>query len=148
MALMKAARERKISTVVDPASAGFLREIGAETFLRWTQGTGTIFANVDEALELTGSSDPNLQMQTLGRFFDRVVLKRGAAGAALGGRKGVTLALPAPPTEVVDLDRAGDAFAAAFIAAELAGAAPEACLKAGIAAGTKAVATIGGQPDQ
>ena len=88
---MKAARERKISTVVDPASVGFLREVGAETFLRWTQGTGTIFANLDEALELTGSSDPNLQMQTLGRFFDRVVLKRGAAGAALGGRKGVTL---------------------------------------------------------
>jgi sugar/nucleoside kinase (ribokinase family) len=147
MALMKVARERKISTVVDPASVGFLREVGAETFLRWTQGTGTIFANLDEALELTGSSDPNLQMQTLGRFFDRVVLKRGAAGAALGGRKGVTLTLPAPPTDVVDSTGAGDAFAAAFIAAELAGDAPEACLKAGITAGTKAVATIGGQPD-
>ena len=147
MALVKAARERKISTVVDPASVGFLREVGAETFLRWTQGTGTIFANLDEALELTGSSDPNLQMQTLGRFFEHVVLKRGAAGAALGGRKGVTLSLPAPASEVVDSTGAGDAFAAAFIAAELRGGTPEARLKAGIEAGSRAVAKIGGQPD-
>ena len=144
---MKAARERKISTVVDPASVGFLREVGAETFLRWTQGTGTIFANLDEALELTGSSDPNLQMQTLGRFFEHVVLKRGAAGAALGGRKGVTLSLPAPASEVVDSTGAGDAFAAAFIAAELRGGTPEARLRAGIEAGSRAVAKIGGQPD-
>lgn len=146
MALMRAARERGIGTVVDPASVGFLREVGAETFLRWTQGTGTIFANLDEALELTGSSDPNLQMQTLGRFFERVVLKRGAAGAALGGRKGVVLSLPAPASEVVDSTGAGDAFAAAFIAAELKGRTPEACLKAGIEAGSRAVTTIGGQP--
>jgi sugar/nucleoside kinase (ribokinase family) len=146
MALMQAARERKIATIVDPASVGFLREVGREGFLRWAQGTGTIFANLDEALELTGSSDPNLQMQTLGRFFDRVVLKRGAAGAALGGRKGVTLSLPAPQSDVIDSTGAGDAFAAAFIAAELKGGTSEACLAAGIAAGARSVATIGGQP--
>ena len=146
-ALFKEARARKIATVVDPASVGFLREVGAQTFLRWTQGTGTIFANVDEALELTGSSDPNLQMQTLGRFYDRVVLKRGAAGAALGGRKGVALSLPAPTSDVVDSTGAGDAFAAAFIAAELKGEAADACLRAGIDAGARAVAIIGGQPD-
>jgi sugar/nucleoside kinase (ribokinase family) len=147
MGLMKAARERKIRTIVDPASVGFLREVGAETFLRWTQGTGTIFANTDEALELTGSSDPNLQMQTLGRFYDSVVLKRGAAGAALGGRKGVTISLPAPVTAVVDSTGAGDAFAAGYIAAGLAGGTTEDCLRAGIDAGAKAVAIIGGQPD-
>jgi sugar/nucleoside kinase (ribokinase family) len=146
-ALFKEAQARKIATMVDPASVGFLREVGAQTFLRWTQGTGTIFANVDEALELTGSSDPNLQMQTLGRFYDRVVLKRGAAGAALGGRKGVALVLPAPTSDVVDSTGAGDAFAAAFIAAELRGESADACLRAGIDAGARAVAIIGGQPD-
>lgn len=146
-ALLEQARERKIATMVDPASVGFLREVGAQNFLRWTQGTGTIFANLDEATELTGSSDPNLQVQTLGRFYDRVVLKRGAAGAALGGRKGVALTLPAPASDVVDSTGAGDAFAAAFIAAELKGASSEMCLQAAIDAGSKAVATIGGQPD-
>jgi len=146
-ALLKQARERKLHTIVDPASVGFLREVGPQSFLRWTQGTGTIFANLDEALELTGSTDPNLQVQTLGRSFERVVLKRGAAGAVLGGRKGVSLTLPAPARDVVDSTGAGDAFAAAFIATDLAGKSPEACLRAGIEGGSKAVAVIGGQPD-
>jgi sugar/nucleoside kinase (ribokinase family) len=146
MALLKEARERKIPTAVDPASVGFLREVGAESFLKWTQGTGTIFANLDEALELTGSVDLNLQMQTLGRFYQRVVIKRGVAGAAVGGRGGVQLSMPAPPSEVVDTTGAGDAFAAAFIARELEGGTVEDCLKAGIAAGAEAVTRIGGQP--
>lgn len=147
VALMKEAKSRGIRTAVDPASVGFLREVGPEGFLKWTQGTGTIFANLDEALELTGSVDLNLQMQTLGRFYERVVIKRGVAGAAVGGRKGVTLSLPAPLSDVVDTTGAGDAFAAAFLSADLSGQPLEACLKAGIAAGSAAVSTIGGQPD-
>ena len=146
VSLIKAARERGIPTAVDPASVGFLREVGPEAFLKWTAGTGTIFANLDEALELTGSVDLNLQMQTLGRFYSRVIIKRGVAGAAAGGRGGVTLNLPASPSEVVDTTGAGDAFAAAFVAAELDGNALEACLRAGIAAGAEAVTLIGGQP--
>ncbi|HZY67525.1 MAG TPA: PfkB family carbohydrate kinase [Devosia sp.] len=145
-ALLRDARERKIATAVDPASVGFLREVGPESFLKWTQGTGTIFANLDEALELTGSVDLNLQMQTLGRFYDRVVIKRGVAGAAIGGRKGVLLSMPAPASEVIDTTGAGDAFAAAFLSCELRGQPLEGCLKAGIAAGSEAVTTIGGQP--
>jgi sugar/nucleoside kinase (ribokinase family) len=145
-ALMKEARARKIATAVDPASVGFLREVGPESFLKWTQGTGTIFANLDEALELTGSVDLNLQMQTLGRFYERVVIKRGVAGAAVGTRRGVQLSMPAPMSDVVDTTGAGDAFAAAFLASELTGGTLEACLKAGIAAGSEAVTNIGGQP--
>ena len=146
MALLKEAKERKIPTAVDPASVGFLREVGPEAFLKWTQGTGTIFANLDEALELTGSVDLNLQMQTLGRFYSRVVIKRGMAGAAIGGRTGVQLSMPALPSDVIDTTGAGDAFAAAFLACELAGNPIEACLKAGVAAGAEAVTKIGGQP--
>ena len=146
MGLLKEAKERKIPTAVDPASVGFLREVGPEAFLKWTQGAGTIFANLDEALELTGSVDLNLQMQTLGRFYPRVVIKRGSAGAAIGGRNGVQLSMPAPPSDVIDTTGAGDAFAAAFLAAELSGKSLEDCAKAGIGAGAEAVTKIGGQP--
>ncbi|MDO8360770.1 MAG: carbohydrate kinase family protein [Devosia sp.] len=146
IALLKEAKARGIPTAVDPASVGFLREMGPEAFLKWTAGTGTIFANLDEALELTGSVDLNLQMQTLGRFYPRVVIKRGVAGAAAGGRAGVTLSMPSPSAEVVDTTGAGDAFAAAFLAAELGGGKLDACLRAGIAAGAEAVTRIGGQP--
>ncbi|MEO8759032.1 MAG: PfkB family carbohydrate kinase [Devosia sp.] len=146
MALLGTAKERKIPTAVDPASVGFLREVGAEAFLKWSGGTGTIFANLDEALELTGSVDLNLQMQTLGRSYPRVVIKRGVAGAAIGGRGGVQLSMPAPPRDVIDTTGAGDAFAAAFLAAELSGKPVEECLKAGIDAGAEAVTRIGAQP--
>jgi sugar/nucleoside kinase (ribokinase family) len=47
---------------------------------------------------------------------------------------------------VVDSTGAGDAFAAGFLSAELAGARPEACLQAGIEAGARAVSRVGGQP--
>ena len=145
MGLLKEAKTRAVATAVDPASVGFLREVGSDQFLRWTTGVGTIFANSDEALALTGSSDLNLQMQTLGRIYSRVVIKRGSAGAAIGGREGVTLSLPAQPAEVVDTTGAGDAFAAAFLVAEVKGGDAEACLRAGLAAAAEAVSRIGGQ---
>jgi sugar/nucleoside kinase (ribokinase family) len=146
MGLLKTAKARGISTAVDPASVGFLREVGTHEFLKWTAGTDTIFANSDEAVALTGSTDLNLQMQTLGGVYGRVIIKRGAQGSAIGGRRGITLNLPAPAAEVVDTTGAGDAFAGAFLAAEMRGEPVEACLRAGLAAGAKAVAQIGGQP--
>jgi sugar/nucleoside kinase (ribokinase family) len=146
MGLMKAARERQIPAAIDPASVGFLREVGPDAFLKWTAGTRTIFANLDEALELTGSVDLNLQMQTLGRFYPRVVIKRGVAGAAIGGRDGVELSMPAPRAEVIDSTGAGDAFAAAFLAADIAGKPVAECLRAGVEAGALAVTMIGAQP--
>jgi len=148
LALMMQARARGITVVVDAASVGFLREVGTDSFLKWTTGADTIFANLDEALALTGSSDLTLQMQTLGRFYRRVIIKRGAQGAAIGGRSGVSISLPAPASEVIDTTGAGDAFAAAFLAAEMRGEKADACLRAGIDAGATAVTLVGGQPDR
>ncbi|HWA17691.1 MAG TPA: PfkB family carbohydrate kinase [Devosia sp.] len=146
MALLAAAKARGITTAIDPASVGFLREVGADNFLKWTGGCDMIFANIDEALALTGSVDLNLQMQTLGRVFSRVVIKRGDLGGAVGGRKTATVSLPAPHVEVVDTTGAGDAFAAGYLIEQMRGGSVEDCLRAGIAAGTEAVGQIGGQP--
>lgn len=146
MGLLAEAKQRGIATFVDPASVGFLREVGPEEFLSWTAGVGTILANLDEALELSGAIDLTGQMKVLGRTFDRVVIKRGTQGAAVGTRDGVLYSLPAPAVPVIDTTGAGDAFAAGFITAERAGASLEASLRAGIAAGTDAVGQIGAQP--
>src|SRR5690606_17362434 len=104
-----------------------------------------IFANADEAEALTGSGELDAQMRALGAHYDRVVIKRGAAGAALGDRGGVLASLPAPAVTAVDTTGAGDAFAAGFLGAEGQGADPRSCLQAGIEAGTKAVQMVGGQ---
>jgi sugar/nucleoside kinase (ribokinase family) len=145
--LLQEAQARGIRTAIDAASVGFLREVGAEAFLEWTAGSSILFANGGEALELTGSVDLTLQMQTLGRVYPRVILKRGPSGAAVGDRTGVQFALPALAGDVVDTTGAGDAFAAAFLAGDLQGEAADACLRAAIEAGAMAIAMVGGQPD-
>lgn len=145
-ALFAAARARGIAVAVDPASVGFLVEVGPDQFLDWTAGATAIFANESEAEALTGVTGYEAQMQALGARFDTVLIKRGRHGAALGGRDGIRVQLPAPVVTVVDSTGAGDAFAAGFIAARLAGDDETTALGKGIAAGAKAVQSIGGQP--
>jgi sugar/nucleoside kinase (ribokinase family) len=142
------AKARGIGFAVDAASVGFLKEVGPQNFLDWTTGASVLFVNRDEAAALAGSTDLETQMRALGRTVERVVVKLGAGGAALGNSEGIALTLPAPKVEVRDTTGAGDAFAAAFLTAELKGETSEACLAAGIAAGSEAVKDVGGQPAQ
>jgi sugar/nucleoside kinase (ribokinase family) len=144
--VLAAARARNIATVIDPASAGFLREVGVPNFLGWTAGADLLFANREEAEILSGTPDLDAQMHILGRHFPRVVIKLGPQGAASGTREGLALTLPAPAVNVVDTSGAGDAFAAAYLAAELTGKSPADSLAAGIEAGSLAVQTVGAQP--
>jgi sugar/nucleoside kinase (ribokinase family) len=144
--LFAAARERQITISVDPASVGFLLEVGPAQFLEWTKGATAIFANESEAEALTGVAGYEPQMRALGAHYETVLIKRGRLGAALGGRHGIRIERPAPVVTVVDSTGAGDAFAGGFIAARMAGADEETALGKGIEAGAKAVQSIGGQP--
>ena len=145
-ALLAAARSRGIGVAIDPASIGFLEEVGAAEFLRWTSGADWLFANDSEAETLCGAVGFEPQMRLLGEHFRNVVIKRGRYGAALGGKNGLRLALPAPVVPVVDSTGAGDAFAAGFVAAHLGGAEPADALARAIVAGAEAVQFLGGQP--
>jgi sugar/nucleoside kinase (ribokinase family) len=144
--LMRRARARGLTVAVDPASVGFLEDVGAGNFLDWTNGADLVFANEDEARILASSADLGEQMRRLGKHYGGVVIKRGAAGAALGGTDGIGVTLPAVAAASVDSTGAGDAFAAGFLTARQQGADDETCLAAGIAAGAEAVAMVGGQP--
>ena len=146
MGLVAQARERGIKVVIDPASEGFLREVGPQNFIGWTAGIDMLFANYDEAFALSGVPDLGEQVRHLGAHYGRVVVKRGAMGAALGDAGGIRIIAGAPKVDVIDTTGAGDAFVAAFIAAEMRGASEEECLNAGIEAGTRAVQQLGGQP--
>jgi sugar/nucleoside kinase (ribokinase family) len=130
---------------VDPASAEFLREVGPEAFLEWTKGAAILFPNEDEAEVLTGAGDPERQCALLAALYPLVVLKRGAAGclAAEGGRR---WRVAAPAVEPIDCTGAGDAFAAAFLAARLKGAEVEGALERAVAVGSEAVTRVGARP--
>ena len=72
---------------------------------------------------------------------DGMVLKLGAAGARWG-----SVRVPAVPVEVIDTTGAGDAFAAGFLGAFLAGASRHDSLSAGCAAAARVVAQVGARP--
>jgi sugar/nucleoside kinase (ribokinase family) len=146
--LVERARARGIAVAIDPASTGFLAEVGPDTFLDWTAGAEFIFANRDEAELLCGAADVEEQVRRLGEKFGTVIIKRGGAGAVLGGTEGVRFSLPAPQVSVIDSTGAGDAFAAGFLTALCAGGSEADALEAGIAAGARAVQAIGGQPGE
>ena len=141
--VMRRAGGRPVS--VDPASAAFLREAGAENFLRWTRGAAILFPNEDEAAALTGTAEPGAQCERLAALYPLVVIKRGADGcvAAEGARR---WRVAAPKAHAIDATGAGDALVAAFLAGRLQGAEIEAALKRAVAAGSEAVTRVGGRP--
>jgi sugar/nucleoside kinase (ribokinase family) len=144
-AVQRAMRRATVSVSVDPASAEFLREVGAENFLAWTRGAAICFPNEDEAAALAGSLDGPTQMAALAAHYRLVVVKRGAAGceAAAGASR---WRAPAPAVDALDTTGAGDAFVAGFLAARLAGAPIEACLERAAAAGAAATQKLGARP--
>lgn len=144
--LLDAARRQGVAIGIDPASTGFLDEVGPQTFLDWVRPATWLFANEEEARLLSGESDLEAQMRVLGAQFAHVVIKRGRLGAAIGGGAGIAHSQPAPMVHVIDTTGAGDAFAANFVAALLSGKGDDLCLAAGIAGGAKAVQFVGGQP--
>jgi sugar/nucleoside kinase (ribokinase family) len=141
--VMRRACDKPIS--VDPASAEFLREVGAYKFLAWTQGAAILFPNEEEATILAGSDNPETQCARLATLYPLVVIKRGAAGAeaAAGDER---WRANAPKIEAIDTTGAGDAFVAAFLAARLSGADIQPALERAATAGAAASAIIGGRP--
>ena len=140
---MRRAGAKPIS--VDPASAEFLREVGADAFLAWTRGASILFPNEEEAAILAGSDDPETQCARLAARYPLVVIKRGAAGAeaAQGARR---WRVKAPGIEALDTTGAGDAFVAAFLSQRLSGADIQLALERAAAAGAEATTMIGGRP--
>jgi sugar/nucleoside kinase (ribokinase family) len=110
--VMRRAKDKPVS--VDPASAEFLREVGADNFLGWTKGAAILFPNEEEAAVLAGASDPETQCMRLAKHYPVVVIKRGAAGAeAIEGER--RWRVKASKTEPVDITGVRDAGVVALL---------------------------------
>ncbi len=120
---------------------GQLEQAGVEEVLR---AADVLILTDDEIRFVTaGESDIDACRRLLEVYPDlRIVLKRGAAGCHLLGRE-LDLACPGFRADVVDTIGAGDAFAAAFIWAELQGYSPAECGTIGNAMGAASVAKAG-----
>lgn len=165
--LARRARARGAEVVVDPASAGFLADVGPVTFLGWLAdlgGVDLLLPNRAEARLLAdavggGAADPAgadpegaeaaadaaAWAATLRVHARTVIVKLGADGAVVASDAG-TAAVPAAPAVAVDPTGAGDAFAAGVLAARAAGADPVAAARAGCVLAAHAVGRTGARP--
>ncbi|WP_406479066.1 carbohydrate kinase family protein [Streptomyces sp. NBC_01615] len=143
---LESARARGVPVSLDPASAGFLTELGVDRFLELAEGVDVLLPSRDEAYLLTGLPDPADAAAKLSRHVPLVVAKQGVDGALVARSGTVRARVPAAPATPRDTTGAGDAFTGAFLAALLAGAEAEEAAAEGCGAGAMAVERIGGRP--
>ncbi|MEU3982745.1 sugar kinase [Streptomyces sp. NPDC026672] len=143
---LAAARARGVPVSLDPASAGFLRELGVERFPDLADGLDVLLPSRDEACLLTGVSDPAEAAARLNRRVPLVVVKLGTKGALVARPGTVPVRVPAVVAAARDTTGAGDAFTGAFLAALLSGAEPVAAAREGCRAGALAVQRVGARP--
>lgn len=146
LAAIALARRHGIPLSVDASSAAPLTDAGPAAFLDWITPCDVLFANLDEARVLTGSSDPRQAAQSLAAHCTVAIVKCGADGVSVATSADQVVQHPAVPTNVVDSTGAGDAFTAGFLTswsshADLTRALDDATIVA-----ARAVARVGGRP--
>ncbi|MCK0198906.1 sugar kinase [Ancylobacter sp. 6x-1] len=137
LATLEFARERGSIVVFDgnfrPRSWGQdlarARTVYAEALKR----TSIAMPGYDDEARLWGDGSPAGTAERIATFgVSEIVVKNGADGALIRSASGSCLVpIPEPAGPVVDTTAAGDSFNAAYLAARLGGAQPEAAAEAG-----------------
>ena len=142
LGLIKRAHEHGALVAVDPGSTGYIEDYGVERYRQLLKHVDVCFPNLEEAelLRLEGQ-------------LPLLVITDGERGAAAQLGDGVELKALGLTVTSVDPTGAGDAFCGAFLAKFAAlgaglndSAAIKVALNAGVAAGAKAVTTLGARP--
>ncbi len=104
-----------------------------------------LFANEQELAALTGLTDFEAGAEAVRGQVEIAVLTRGPRGSVIL-RGGEQVAVDAEPTEVVDTTGAGDAYAAGFMTALVAGEALATCGRWGSRAAAETISRMGARP--
>ena len=109
-------------------------------------GVDLLFANQDEALQLTGRADLKDALTELSIKVPTLVITKGPEGA-IAIENGERISIPAAPvSDVIDTTGAGDLFAAGFLTARCKGASLERCLWTGALAAGEVIQHYGARP--
>jgi len=112
--------QKNISTSVDVCSVAPLMAMGIETFLGAVRNARILFANEEEALNVTKSTSLSGALAALGELFSEAVVTCGAQGAVAISNGEISRA-PSQSTEVLDTTGAGDAATGAYLGVRLLG---------------------------
>lgn len=141
-AALKWAREVGCPSSVDVCSVGPLFDVTSEVFLGAARCASTLFANEEEAMELSDTEDASAALEVLALQFDEVVITLGALGAV--ARRGDEMAsVSSLVEEVLDTTGAGDAATGAYLASRLEGRTMQQSLSDAMAASAVVVRGLG-----
>lgn len=124
-----AAEATSLSFDVNHRAALWAAPVAAPVLLALANRSDIVFVGLDEAETLWGCDTPE-DVRALVPAPAHLIVKDGDIGATEFSSEGADF-VPAIPTEVVEAVGAGDAFAAGWLAARLAGAAPQERLQSG-----------------
>lgn len=132
--LIYEAQEGGAFVIVDPGSAGYIKDFGVEDFKNAIYAADVLIPNSEE-FELLGAT-----------LSPITIVKNGSAGVDVYAEGIKMNTYEAEQVEAVDPTGAGDAFAGAVVATLANGLNLDEAIKAGIATAAKAVQTIGARP--
>ena len=136
------AHESGRSTSVDVCSVAPLVSMTPTAFSIAAHAARMLFANEDEALALSGTSDVVSALDRLSTEFDEVVITMGERGAR-ARRDGVDYVMTSSSDEVIDTTGAGDAATGAYLALRLDGGTIDEALAAAMSAASVVVRGLG-----
>jgi ribokinase len=142
VAALALASNRRRTSSVDVCSVAPLRQMTPEVFLEAARGASQLFANEEEALVLTGTSDAEDALEFLASRFHEVVITRGLHGAiaAVGETRS---RVHAHEVAVLDTTGAGDAATGTYLGARLREEPPERALEDAMSASAHVVEGLG-----
>ncbi|MWB99750.1 hypothetical protein GB864_14455 [Agromyces sp. MMS17-SY077] len=147
--LVARARAAGALVVAATGSAGWLADRGTAPFETAFGAASLVFANLAEGRALTGlgpEHPPADVLAALAARFPDAVLTLGADGALAAGTRGAAQIEP-ERVDALDPTGAGDAFAAGFLAAWVAGASAQEALGSGAALARRCIGRLGGRPE-
>lgn len=144
--LLARAREQGAIVALDPSSAGFIGDLGAERFRDVVRGVDVLLPNRDEGRVLSGESDPERAALALTEIAETVVLTAGGDGAYVAIRGRGVEHVPPQIAALVDPTGAGDAFDAGVIAGLWRGEDAVTAARGAVQVAARAVASLGGRP--
>ena len=146
MAMIAKIKDATLPIYFDPASVGSMMRVSLDVVKSWIQMMDVLLLNEEEAIYLTGETDPEKAIELLLEDCETVVIKRGSLGAIGKTRGSILVSVPAKLTEVIDTTGAGDSFAAGFIAQFALNKNMQQGLEAGTAVAARCVVIVGARP--